>query len=177
MVDQPGEAGLIVSPPDEALRRAHGSWVLVGCGLCCGRGRTAFDARRRVPVRGLAGRQWRNIGAYSLPILAPAGVDRLGQIAGRSRRDGAAVAIAMHAVQAGVNETWIAAGRAPFGIGIGLSTGEVAAARSEERQATRFIRRWRLIGQRSTGRRRVDDQTATISIRCSIPTRSPALRV
>lgn len=44
-------------------------------------------------------------------------------------------AIAMHAAQARVNEQWIATGSPPFEIGIGLSTGDVAAALlgSEER--------------------------------------------
>ena len=41
----------------------------------------------------------------------------------------------MHAGQAAVNERWAAQGRPPFELGIGLSTGEVAAALlgSEER--------------------------------------------
>jgi class 3 adenylate cyclase len=44
-------------------------------------------------------------------------------------------AIAMHAAQARVNEGWVVAGLPPFEIGIGLSTGDVAAALlgSEER--------------------------------------------
>ena len=44
-------------------------------------------------------------------------------------------AAAMHEYQAKVNETWSAEGLPPFGLGIGLSTGEVAAALlgSEER--------------------------------------------
>lgn len=42
---------------------------------------------------------------------------------------------AMHSAQQELNERWISAGRAPFGLGIGLSTGLVAAALlgSEER--------------------------------------------
>ncbi len=46
-----------------------------------------------------------------------------------------AAAIAMHAAQAAVNERWCAEGLPPFGLGIGLSTGTVAAAimGSEER--------------------------------------------
>jgi class 3 adenylate cyclase/ActR/RegA family two-component response regulator len=46
-----------------------------------------------------------------------------------------AAALAMHAAQAKVNQVWLAAGLAPFGLGLGLSTGEVAAALlgSEER--------------------------------------------
>jgi class 3 adenylate cyclase/ActR/RegA family two-component response regulator len=39
-----------------------------------------------------------------------------------------AAALGMHAAQAAVNEEWAAAGLTPFGLGIGLSTGEVAAA-------------------------------------------------
>jgi class 3 adenylate cyclase len=39
-----------------------------------------------------------------------------------------AVARAMQACQARLNERWRARGVAPFGLGIGLSTGEVAAA-------------------------------------------------
>ena len=41
----------------------------------------------------------------------------------------------MHAAQDAVNAEWAAEGRAPFGLGIGLSTGAVAAALlgSEER--------------------------------------------
>jgi adenylate cyclase len=44
-------------------------------------------------------------------------------------------AMAMHHRQAAVNQTWEAEGLAPFGLGIGLSTGDVAAALlgSEER--------------------------------------------
>jgi class 3 adenylate cyclase/DNA-binding NarL/FixJ family response regulator len=44
-------------------------------------------------------------------------------------------AIAMHAAQQAVNDEWIGAGLAPFGLGLGLSTGSVAAALlgSEER--------------------------------------------
>lgn len=44
-------------------------------------------------------------------------------------------ATAMHAAQARVNREWEAAGLAPFGLGLGLSTGQVAAALlgSEER--------------------------------------------
>jgi adenylate cyclase len=44
-------------------------------------------------------------------------------------------ALAMHAAQAKVNQVWLAEGLAPFGLGLGLSTGEVAAALlgSEER--------------------------------------------
>jgi len=41
---------------------------------------------------------------------------------------GLAAALAMHAAQAAVNAEWEAEGRTPFPIGIGLSTGEVAAA-------------------------------------------------
>jgi len=37
-------------------------------------------------------------------------------------------AVGMHRRQQSVDERWVAAGRAPFGLGIGLSTGEVAAA-------------------------------------------------
>lgn len=46
-----------------------------------------------------------------------------------------AAARAMHSKQAAINEMWAAAGRAPFGLGIGISTGEAAAALlgSEER--------------------------------------------
>jgi class 3 adenylate cyclase len=41
----------------------------------------------------------------------------------------------MHAAQEAVNQRWEAEGRPPFGLGLGLSTGEVAAALlgSEER--------------------------------------------
>lgn len=46
-----------------------------------------------------------------------------------------AAALAVHLAQAQVNEEWVAAGLDPFGLGIGLSTGKVAAALlgSEER--------------------------------------------
>ena len=46
-----------------------------------------------------------------------------------------AAALAMHAAQAAVNEEWSLTGQPAFGLGIGLSTGEVAAALlgSEER--------------------------------------------
>ncbi len=46
-----------------------------------------------------------------------------------------AAAAAMHRAQHAVNEEWLAEGRQPFGLGIGLSTGTVAAALlgSEER--------------------------------------------
>ena len=46
-----------------------------------------------------------------------------------------AAAIAMHRAQRGVNARWEADGLSPFGLGLGLSTGEVAAALlgSEER--------------------------------------------
>lgn len=46
-----------------------------------------------------------------------------------------AAALAMHARQHEVNDRWLVEGLAPFGLGIGLSTGEVAAALlgSEER--------------------------------------------
>ena len=46
-----------------------------------------------------------------------------------------AAARAMHRAQAAVNAEWQADGRAPFGLGIGISTGPVAAALlgSEER--------------------------------------------
>ena len=46
-----------------------------------------------------------------------------------------AAAMAMHRNQEGVNDEWSAEGRTPFGLGIGLSTGTVAAALlgSEER--------------------------------------------
>lgn len=46
-----------------------------------------------------------------------------------------AAALAMHRAQDAVNDEWIAEGRTPFGLGIGLSTGTVAAALlgSEER--------------------------------------------
>ena len=46
-----------------------------------------------------------------------------------------AAALAMHAAQAAVNEEWSLTGQPAFGLGIGLSTGEVAAAMlgSEER--------------------------------------------
>jgi class 3 adenylate cyclase len=39
-----------------------------------------------------------------------------------------AAALAMHGAQRVINEEWQAAGLSPFGLGIGLSTGEVAAA-------------------------------------------------
>jgi class 3 adenylate cyclase len=39
-----------------------------------------------------------------------------------------AAAAAMHFRQAEINDTWTAAGLPPFGLGIGLSTGEAAAA-------------------------------------------------
>jgi adenylate cyclase len=39
-----------------------------------------------------------------------------------------AAAVAMHARQAQINATWAASGLHPFGLGIGLSTGEAAAA-------------------------------------------------
>jgi adenylate cyclase len=39
-----------------------------------------------------------------------------------------AAAIAMHALQAEINTRWLASGQPPFGLGIGLSTGEAAAA-------------------------------------------------
>jgi class 3 adenylate cyclase/DNA-binding NarL/FixJ family response regulator len=46
-----------------------------------------------------------------------------------------AAALAMHAAQAEVNERWVAEGLPPFGLGLGLSTGDAAAALlgSEER--------------------------------------------
>jgi class 3 adenylate cyclase len=46
-----------------------------------------------------------------------------------------AAALAMHAAQEAVNQEWVEAACAPFGLGIGLSTGPVAAALlgSEER--------------------------------------------
>jgi class 3 adenylate cyclase len=46
-----------------------------------------------------------------------------------------AAAAGMHALQAEINERWVAEGLPEFGLGIGLSTGEVAAALlgSEER--------------------------------------------
>ena len=46
-----------------------------------------------------------------------------------------AAAAAMHAAQRAVNDGWVARGLAPFGLGVGLSTGPVAAAilGSEER--------------------------------------------
>ena len=46
-----------------------------------------------------------------------------------------AAALAMHAAQAAINEEWSLTGQPAFGLGIGLSTGEVAAALlgSEER--------------------------------------------
>ena len=46
-----------------------------------------------------------------------------------------AAALAMHAAQAAINEEWSLTGQPAFGLGIGLSTGEVAAAMlgSEER--------------------------------------------
>ena len=44
--------------------------------------------------------------------------------AGRALR----AALAMHAAQDGINERWASAGPPRFEIGIGLSTGEVAAA-------------------------------------------------
>lgn len=46
-----------------------------------------------------------------------------------------AAALAMHEAQAGINERWEERGLPPFGLGIGVSTGEVAAALlgSEER--------------------------------------------
>jgi len=37
-------------------------------------------------------------------------------------------AVAMHTAQTGVNEEWVASGLEPFGLGIGVSTGVVAAA-------------------------------------------------
>ena len=48
---------------------------------------------------------------------------------------GLAAAMAMHERQAAVNERWASEGLTPFGLGIGLSTGPVAAALlgSEER--------------------------------------------
>ncbi len=50
-------------------------------------------------------------------------------------RQSLAAAAAMHAAQASVNERWLKVGLPEFGLGIGLSTGEVAAALlgSEER--------------------------------------------
>jgi class 3 adenylate cyclase len=39
-----------------------------------------------------------------------------------------AAAVAMHRAQDAVNEGWVASALPPFGLGIGLSTGEVAAA-------------------------------------------------
>jgi class 3 adenylate cyclase len=39
-----------------------------------------------------------------------------------------AAALAMHAAQNNVNEEWLAEGRSPFELGLGLSTGTVAAA-------------------------------------------------
>jgi adenylate cyclase len=39
-----------------------------------------------------------------------------------------AAALAMHGAQSRVNEEWIAEGSTPFGLGVGLSTGTVAAA-------------------------------------------------
>jgi class 3 adenylate cyclase len=46
-----------------------------------------------------------------------------------------AAALAMHRGQDAINDEWIAEGRTPFGLGLGLSTGTVAAALlgSEER--------------------------------------------
>jgi class 3 adenylate cyclase len=46
-----------------------------------------------------------------------------------------AAAVAMHEKQAGINEQWDVEGLPPFGLGLGLSTGEAAAALlgSEER--------------------------------------------
>jgi class 3 adenylate cyclase/DNA-binding NarL/FixJ family response regulator len=46
-----------------------------------------------------------------------------------------AAAVAMHAKQAVINDAWVADGREPFGLGIGVSSGEAAAALlgSEER--------------------------------------------
>src|SRR5205814_2476683 len=46
-----------------------------------------------------------------------------------------AAAAGMHAKQAAINERWLAEGLPPFGLGIGLSTGQAAAALlgSEER--------------------------------------------
>jgi adenylate cyclase len=40
----------------------------------------------------------------------------------------AAAATAMHVLQAEINARWLASGQPPFGLGIGLSTGEAAAA-------------------------------------------------
>jgi class 3 adenylate cyclase len=39
-----------------------------------------------------------------------------------------AAAVTMHALQAEINQTWALAGMPPFGLGLGLSTGEAAAA-------------------------------------------------
>jgi adenylate cyclase len=39
-----------------------------------------------------------------------------------------AAAVAMHELQAGINQEWELAGMPPFGLGLGLSTGEAAAA-------------------------------------------------
>jgi class 3 adenylate cyclase len=39
-----------------------------------------------------------------------------------------AAALAMHALQAEINSRWQAGGLPPFGLGLGLSTGEAAAA-------------------------------------------------
>jgi class 3 adenylate cyclase len=61
---------------------------------------------------------------FGAPVACPDHADR-----------GLAAAIAMHRRQAAVNERWAAEGLTPFGLGIGLSTGPVAAALlgSEER--------------------------------------------
>ncbi len=70
-----------------------------------------------------------------------------------------AAACEMHAAQGRVNERWVADGLEPFGLGIGLSTGEVAAALlgSEERleyslvgdtvNLSQRIQQWATVGQ------------------------------
>ncbi len=64
------------------------------------------------------------MGVFGAPVPQPDHADRA-----------LAAALAMHKAQAEVNARWAAEGLAPFGMGIGLSTGEVAAALlgSEER--------------------------------------------
>ncbi|MDP8954064.1 MAG: adenylate/guanylate cyclase domain-containing protein, partial [Actinomycetota bacterium] len=70
-----------------------------------------------------------------------------------------AAALAMHDAQAEVNARWVAEGLAPFGLGIGLSTGDAAAALlgSEERleytlvgdtvNLTQRLQQWAEVGE------------------------------